>query len=67
MMATAKSCSCPCHRMTGILTALFGLNFLLKHFGIYSDSISNIVWPSIIILVGLKHASKGMCNCCSDG
>jgi len=60
-------CGCVCHKMTGIFIALFGLNFLLKSVGVYGDNISNIVWPVLIILIGLKNSfGKGKCKCCSD-
>jgi len=65
-MADKKTCPCPCHRMTGIFITLFGLNFLLKTLGVYGENISNIVWPAILILAGLKHTAKGMCPCCDN-
>ena len=65
-MTEQKSCACPCHLMTGIFIILFGLNFLLKTLGVYGDAVSNIVWPVIIILGGLKHTFKGRCKCCPE-
>ncbi|MGZ3688394.1 MAG: LiaI-LiaF-like domain-containing protein [Bdellovibrionota bacterium] len=53
--------------MTGIFVTLFGLNFLLKTLGVYGDSVSNIVWPVLIMLAGLKLTARGICGCCSEG
>jgi hypothetical protein len=60
-----KSCGCACHKMKGGLVVLLGLNFLLLNLGVISAEISNIVWPVLLILVGLKKAmGGGMCKCC---
>ena len=64
-MMEQKTCACPCHKMAGILVALFGLNFLLKALGVYDDHISNIVWPALIMAGGLSHSCKWLCKCCS--
>jgi hypothetical protein len=52
--------------MIGIVVALFGLNFLLKTLGVYGDNVSNIVWPVLIMVGGLKFTCKGACKCCSN-
>ena len=65
-MTDEKTCRCPCHRTAGVFVTLFGLNFLLKTLGVYTDSVSNIVWPVIIMLGGLDYTLKGLCKCCSD-
>lgn len=58
---------CPCHRMTGVFIVLFGLTFLLGALGYLSASTVNIIWPSFVILAGLKAMAKGMCKCCDKG
>ena len=66
-MKNAKdgACCCPCHKMTGILIAAFGLTFLLKNLGVYADSVNNMVWPCILIVLGLSKTCSTMCKCCS--
>lgn len=61
-----KGCSCFCHKVIGLLIALFGLTFLLKDVGVYGDYVNNIVWPSLILLGGLKKMFGGMCGCCDN-
>ncbi|MGA7745140.1 MAG: hypothetical protein WBP56_12450 [Polyangia bacterium] len=65
-MTEEEACRCPCHRAIGVLVALFGLNFLLKALGVYGDNVSNIVWPVLLMLSGIKHTFRGKCKCCSD-
>jgi len=65
-MTEEEACRCPCHRAIGVLVALFGLNFLLKALGVYGDNVSNIVWPVLLMLGGIKHTFRGKCKCCSD-
>lgn len=63
-----KSCCCPCHKLgAGVLLAALGLTFLLKNLGVYDDSVNNIVWPSLLVLAGLKKIFGGMCKCCNKG
>ena len=60
-------CGCPYHSMMGIFVILFGVVFLLKNLGVISENVSQILWPSVVILAGLKKVCKGMCKCCSKG
>ncbi len=62
-----SGCGCPCHRTVGVLIVLFGLTFLLGHLDIIPSNIVGIIWPSLIILGGLKKTFKGMCKCCDKG
>lgn len=59
-----KRCPCPCHKFITLLVVLFGLNFLLKTLGVYGDDVSNIIWPILVILGGLKSMFSTMCKCC---
>ena len=65
MEDTAKKCGCPCHRMAGLLIVLLGLLFLLNTLGMVSSHIVNVVWPVLVILIGVKKMTKGLCKCCS--
>lgn len=62
-----KGCKCPCHKMLGILIALIGVTFLLGHLGVLSSGIVDVVWPILLILIGLKKTCpKGFCKCCAE-
>ena len=60
-------CGCVCHKAGGVLIIAFGLTFLLGSLNVISQEIVSYVWPSILILGGLKHMCKGVCKCCSEG
>ena len=53
--------------MVGVFIALFGLTFLLKNLDVISDHVTNIIWPSLIILAGVKKVVRGICKCCDEG
>ena len=58
------SCSCPCHKMLGILIILLGLVFLLESLAVLSPYIVSMAWPVLVMLIGLKLITKGVCKCC---
>ena len=59
-------CCCVCHKVVGILVALVGLTILLGTFDVLSARIVSIVWPILVILIGLKKSfGAGKCKCCS--
>jgi hypothetical protein len=60
-----SGCKCPCHKMPGILIALIGVTLLLGNLGILAAKVVGIIWPILLILLGLKKACKGACKCCS--
>ncbi len=60
-------CACPCHKSVGVLIILFGLTFLLGAFDIISARMVSLIWPTLIVLVGLKKTMTGMCKCCKKG
>ena len=59
-----SKCFCPCHSMVGVFLVLFGAVFLLRQLELISESTTEIIWPIMIILVGLKKIFKGKCPCC---
>lgn len=61
---TQGNCKCVCHKAIPIMIALLGLTFLLKELGVLSAGTANIVWPAIVILIGLKKAMGKCCKCC---
>ncbi|MEK7299015.1 MAG: DUF5668 domain-containing protein [Candidatus Margulisiibacteriota bacterium] len=62
--AEGKRCGCVCHRTIGVLVALVGLTFLLRELGTISTHLANMIWPILIIGIGLKKSFRGMCRCC---
>lgn len=61
-----STCGCVCHKFTGILIILFGLTFLLGHLGVISHHVVNIIWPILLIVVGVVVGfRKSICKCCS--
>lgn len=63
---TEKKCCCPCHKMVPLFIALIGLAFLAKSFGYLSAGAVDVIWPVLIILIGLKKMTKDMCKCCGE-
>jgi len=65
-METNGTCACSCHKgkgLKGIFIALIGLVFLLSNTGVLSVSAAGIIWPILVILIGIKMMSR-MCKCC---
>ena len=58
-------CCCPCHKAVGVLILLIGLTFLLGALGVIGEHMVSLVWPVLLILLGLKKTFSGMCKCCS--
>lgn len=58
-------CGCHCHRFNGILVALIGLDFLLGALGVLDAKVTGIVWPVLLMLIGIKKSLR--CKCCSWG
>jgi hypothetical protein len=65
-MASRSGCGCVCHRFSGILVALIGVDFLLGHYNVLNQRTVHLVWPILVVLIGLKTSMKGMCKCCND-
>jgi hypothetical protein len=65
-MGGKNVCKCPHHKVVPVLIVLLGLAFLLEAWGTLSASAVNIIWPVIVILIGLMKIgnSSGMCKCC---
>lgn len=62
---TENKCGCPHHKIIPALVVLFGLMFLLQAVNVVSSETTAIVWPIIVIAVGLMKMAKGMCTCCT--
>ena len=59
-------CSCPHHKMPGLLVVVFGLIFLLGYLNVLTSQAVMIAWPIVVILAGLMKLMSGRCKCCSS-
>lgn len=68
MSEGSKDCAakCKCHKAGPLLFVLIGVAFLLGALGYVSQDTVDVVWPILLILLGLKKMCGGMCKCC-DG
>ena len=57
-------CPCPHHKMVPILIILIGLTFLLNAFGTLDNHTTAIVWPILVVLLGLQKIFETRCKCC---
>lgn len=60
----ANVCKCPHHKMWGLFVVAFGLVFLGEAFGWWSSGTVMVVWPIIVIAVGLFKLMESKCKCC---
>ena len=62
--ASEKKCACPCHKVVGLFVALIGLTFLLGALNILTPRAVEIIWPILVLLIGVKLVGGGRCKCC---
>lgn len=67
MMEQGGRCKCPHHKMTGLCVTLIGLLALLGALNVVSEQIVAIGWPILLMIIGVKKLTKGMCKCCDGG
>ena len=60
-----KKCPCPHHKMVPIFLILIGLTFLLNALMVLSNQVTAILWPILLILIGLQKIFESRCSCCS--
>lgn len=66
MFEGSKDCACKCHKAGPMIIVLIGVTFLLGALGYVSQGTVAIVWPILLILLGLKKlGGAGMCKCCA--
>jgi len=63
-MGHCGGCKCPHHKVVPGLIVLIGLAFLLQALNVVSAGFVGVVWPCLLILVGLQKMFSGMCRCC---
>ncbi|MFA4954937.1 MAG: DUF5668 domain-containing protein [Patescibacteria group bacterium] len=50
--------------MVPLFILLIGVTFLLQALDILSAGWAAIIWPSLLILIGLQKLFSRMCKCC---
>lgn len=60
----ANSCKCPHHLMIPLLITLIGVVLLLKALNVLSAGLADIIWPILLILIGLQKMMAKTCKCC---
>ena len=62
-------CKCSHHNFMPFLVVLFGVTFSMGYWGIIGWDIVSVMWPVIVILLGLSLLvdKLGMCKCASSG
>jgi hypothetical protein len=58
-------CKCSHHKVVPVSIALIGLTFLLGQLGIFTDAAVAMIWPILLIVIGIFKMKK--CNCCPVG
>jgi hypothetical protein len=64
-MGDKKVCNCPHHKIMPVIIILIGLTFLLGAFNVLSPMAVSIIWPILVIIIGLKKLKR--CKCCMRG
>jgi len=68
MFEGSKECAskCKCHKVIPLIVVLIGVTFLLGNLGYVSAQTVGIVWPILLIVLGMKKMCVGMCKCCAN-
>lgn len=53
--------------MIGILIVMMGLLFFLQALGLITTYAVSVIWPVLLILIGIKKVMKGVCMGCDCG
>ena len=61
-MEDKKVCKCMHHKLLPWGLVLIGLSFLLMQLNILSAYYVGIIWPILLIAIGVEKLMK--CNCC---
>ena len=61
-MEDGKNCACGHHKIVPVCLILIGLAFLLLQLNILTASAVAIIWPILLIVIGVKKLMK--CKCC---
>jgi hypothetical protein len=50
--------------MPAVFIVLIGSVFLLQAMGVVDSRDAGLIWPILVILVGLQMLFRGKCRCC---
>ena len=64
-MPQGAKCPCPHHKMVPIFIILIGLTFLLNAFNVLTAYATSIIWPVLLIVIGLQKIFERKCKCCN--
>ena len=64
MEETAKTCGCPHHKVVPMSIVLLGAIFLLGALNVLTPGTVSIIWPVVVIAIGLTKLMAGNCKCC---
>lgn len=56
-------CTCAHHKILPAFLILIGLSFLLTQLGVMDTETNGLVWPVLVILLGLTKLKGGSCAC----
>ncbi len=59
------TCSCPHHKIVPLCIIIIGLLVLAANLGWLTASFVGIVWPILLVVIGVMKFMKGKCKCCS--
>ena len=59
-----QKCKCPHHKMTPLFIIMIGLVFLLGALGTISGTTASILWPILLIILGITKWAGHSCKCC---
>ncbi len=59
-----KVCKCMHHSVMPVMIILIGLTFLLGALNILTPFAVSVIWPSLLIILGIKKIFMKMCKCC---
>lgn len=61
---TGLKCPCTHHKMVPVYLIVLGLLFLLTALDVISSDVTDVIWPVLLILIGLQKLLQSRCNCC---
>ncbi len=61
-MNQSGMCKCPHHKVVPVALILIGLAFLLQTFNVISGALVAMIWPVLVIIIGI--VKLGGCKCC---
>ena len=59
-----KGCNCPHHKVMPIGIILIALTFLLGTWGIFNEGTVAVIWPVLLLIIGVTKLMGQKCSCC---